>query len=81
MATGAGWISLDMGLILLAIFVFRLRRKVFYFLVLPLLLGYLGYVAAFWNAKGPLAEPARAVRSINDPEGRDVAGRRRWRAR
>ena len=69
----AGWISLDMGLILLAIFVFRLRRKVFYFLVLPLLLGYLGYVAAFWNAKGPLAEPARAVRSINDPEGRDVA--------
>ncbi|MER3420149.1 MAG: hypothetical protein C4290_06320 [Chloroflexota bacterium] len=69
----AGWISLDVGLILLAIFVFRLRRKVFYFLVLPMTLLYLGYVAAFWNAEGPLAEPARAVRSINDPEGRDVA--------
>ncbi len=69
----AGWISLDVGLILLAIFVFRLRRKVFYFLVLPLALIYLGYLAAFWNADGPIAEPARAVRSINDPEGRDVA--------
>jgi hypothetical protein len=67
----AGWVSLDLGLVLIAIFVFRLRRKVFYFLVLPLMVLYIGYLGAFWNASGPIAQPARAIRSINDPEGRD----------
>jgi hypothetical protein len=69
----AGWICLDVGLILMVIFIFRLRRKVFFLLVAPLLLVYVGYLAAFWNADGAIAEPARAVRSINDPEGRDQA--------
>lgn len=69
----AGWISLDIGLILLAIFMFRLKRKGFYLLVLPLGVLYLGYLAAFWNASGPLAQPARAVRSISSPDARDAA--------
>jgi hypothetical protein len=69
----AGWVALDLGLVLIAIFTFRTRRRVFYFCVLPLAVMYLGYLAAFWNAEGPIAQPARAVRSINDPEGRDVA--------
>lgn len=68
----AGWIGLDVGMILLAIFVFRLRRKLFFFVVLPGLVFYVGYLAAFWRAEGPIAQPARAVRSINDPEGRDI---------
>jgi hypothetical protein len=67
----AGWVSLDVGLVLIAIFVFRLRRKVFYFVVLPLCILYVGYLGTFWNASGPIAQPARAIRSINDPEGRD----------
>jgi O-antigen ligase len=54
------------------IFIFRFRRRIFYFLVLPIAIIYVGYLAAFWNADGPIAEPARAVRSINDPEGRDL---------
>ena len=68
----AGWVSLDIGLALLAIFVFRLRRKIFFYAVLPILLVYAGYLVTFWNAEGPIAQPARAVRSINNPEGRDV---------
>lgn len=68
----AGWVSLDVGLILIAIFVFRLRRKAFYFIVLPLLLVYVGYLGVFWNAQGAIAQPARAVRSVNNPEGRDL---------
>lgn len=68
----AGWVSLDVGLVLVAIFVLRLRPKVFCFVVVPLLILYGGYLAAFWNAEGAIAQPARAVRSINDPEGRDV---------
>jgi hypothetical protein len=69
----AGWVTLDAGLALIMIFTFRMKRRVFYFVVLPLLVVYMGYLATFWNASGPIAEPARAIRSINDPEGRDVA--------
>ena len=68
----AGWVSLDIGLVLVAIMIFRVRRKLFAFFVLPLLLLYVGYLGAFWNADGPIAQPARAVRSINSPEGRDL---------
>ncbi|HLZ70676.1 MAG TPA: O-antigen ligase family protein [Dehalococcoidia bacterium] len=75
MLTGrrAGWVGLDVALILLAVFMFRLRRAHFYLLVLPLALIYCGYLVTFWNAQGALAEPARAVRSISDPEGRDLS--------
>jgi len=69
----AGWVSLDIALVLVAIFIFRMKRKVFYYLVLPLCIVYLGYLGAFWNADGAIAQPARAVRSINDPEGRDLS--------
>jgi hypothetical protein len=41
--------------------------------VLPLGLIYLSYLAVFWHASGPIAQPARAVRSINNPEGRDIS--------
>lgn len=60
----AGWIGLDLGLMVVAIFIFRLRRKVFFAVVLPLLVFYAGYVMVFWNAQGTIAQPARAVRSI-----------------
>jgi O-antigen ligase len=56
---------------LLAVFIFRLRRKHFFLIVLPLALVYCGYLGVFWNAQGAIAQPARAVRSISDPEGRD----------
>lgn len=67
----AGWVGLDLSLILLAAFMFRLRRKHFYLLVLPLALLYCGYLGAFWNSEGTLAQPARAVRSISNPNARD----------
>jgi hypothetical protein len=67
----AGWIGLDMGFVLIAIFVFRLKRKVFFFVVLPLMILYMGYLGAFWNASGPLAQPARAVKSVVSPDPRD----------
>ncbi len=69
----AGWVGLDLALILLAVFMFRLRRRHFYLLVLPLTLLYCGYLGAFWNSDGTLAQPARAVRSISDPNTRDQA--------
>lgn len=69
----AGWVGLDLALILLAAFMFRLRRKHFYLLVLPLALLYCGYLGVFWNAQGTLAQPARAVRSISNPDARDQA--------
>jgi O-antigen ligase len=69
----AGWVGLDIGLVLLAIFVFRLRPKIFYFLVLPMMVVYSGYLVSFWNADGAVAQPARAVRSISSPDPRDAA--------
>jgi O-antigen ligase len=32
---------------------------------------YMGYLGAFWNASGPLAQPARAVKSVISPDPRD----------
>jgi hypothetical protein len=67
----AGWVSLDVALLMIAILLFKLRPRLFYIGVLPLLVIYAGYLGAFWNASGPIAQPARAVRSINDPNQRD----------
>ncbi|HZS21202.1 MAG TPA: O-antigen ligase family protein [Pseudonocardiaceae bacterium] len=67
----AGWVGLDLALLLLAAFMFRMRRKHFFLLVLPLTLLYCGYLGVFWNSEGILAQPARAVRSISNPNARD----------
>lgn len=69
----AGWIGLDLGLAVILIFTFRLQRKFFYLIGLPLILVYSGYLGAFWNAQGTLGQPARAVRSIVSPDPRDEA--------
>ena len=69
----AGWVGLDLGIVLLGIFIFRLRQKVFFLVVLPLLFVYAGYLITFWNADGAVAQPARAVRSIVSPDPRDAA--------
>jgi hypothetical protein len=69
----AGWIGLDVALVLVACFMFRMRRKPFWIVVLPLALLYCSYLGVFWNAQGTLAQPARAVRSISDPNSRDQA--------
>jgi hypothetical protein len=69
----AGWIGLDVGMMLILMFAFRLRRKFFYIVGVPLILVYCGYLGAFWNAQGPIAQPARAIKSNFSPDSRDLA--------
>jgi hypothetical protein len=69
----SGWVCLDLGLLLIVAFIFRLRRKVFFFVVCPLAIAYCGYLVVAWNATGVFAQPARAVRSISSPDVRDAS--------
>ncbi|HZU76232.1 MAG TPA: O-antigen ligase family protein [Dehalococcoidia bacterium] len=69
----AGWVGLDMGLGVILVFAFRLRRKFFYLVGVPLLLFYGAYLVAYWNGQGTTAQPARAVRSLSSPDARDAA--------
>ncbi len=69
----ASYIGLVLALGLIFIILFKSNRKLFWMVVPPLAaLGVL-YTIAFWNASGPIAQPARAIRSVIAPvkDGRD----------
>ena len=59
-----GFVVLGVGLVLVAVLLFRTRRDLFLRLA-PVVLVTLGiYVGLFWNGTGTLSEPIRAVRSL-----------------
>jgi hypothetical protein len=68
----AGIFSLIIPFLVLSVVLFMAKRKVFFMISVPLLICGAIYVPLFWNASGPLAQPARAIRSINDPDPRDA---------
>jgi O-antigen ligase len=69
----AGIIVMLVALLALGLIVFTERRKAFFASVVPaLVLGVL-YVALFWNATGVIAQPARAIRSLYEPDPRDAS--------
>jgi hypothetical protein len=49
------------------------HRKAFMLIAVPALVCGAIYLPLFWNASGILAQPARAIRSISDPDPRDAA--------
>lgn len=61
------------GLIVVVIFLLRLRPRLFWIYVPPLALICTLYLAAFWNNTGTLGQPARAVSSQFNPDPRDYA--------
>lgn len=68
----AGIISVIIAFLVVALVLFIVKRKAFILLCVPLLLCGAVYVPLFWNQTGTLAQPARAIRSINDPDPRDA---------
>jgi hypothetical protein len=68
----AGMISVIVAFLVLALMLLVIKRKAFFLLCVPLLVCGAVYIPLFWNASGPLAQPARAIRSINDPDQRDA---------
>jgi hypothetical protein len=69
----AGQISLMVALLASFIVLLFVHRKAFCFIALPVLIAGAIYLPLFWNAGGVLGQPARAVRSITDPDPRDAS--------
>jgi hypothetical protein len=69
----AGFIAILVALAAFAIVLLWTKRKAFFFMMVPLLLGTAVYMPVFWNDTGLIGQPARAVRSITEPDARDAA--------
>jgi hypothetical protein len=69
----ASYIGLAIALALILLVLFKLNRKLFWLIMPPLAVAGMLYTVVFWNASGPLAQPARAIRSVIAPakDGRD----------
>lgn len=60
----AGYITLLLALLLLAIILYVENRRAFLFIVPPVALAGLLYLGAYWNQGGAIAKPAQAVKSV-----------------
>ncbi len=69
----AGYIALLVALLALALVLAVTHRKAFGIVILPLLIGTSIYLPIFWNNTGLLGQPARAVRSLSQPDARDAS--------
>jgi hypothetical protein len=70
----ASYISLILAVLLIFTALHKVRRRLFWFILPPIVLAGMLYTAAFWNSSsGTLGMPARAVRSVIAPVkgGRD----------
>lgn len=70
------WLILFSGLAVLCVLAFaRIERRRPAFIVVAVIVGILGsgYLAAFWEQNGTVAQPARAIRSVIAPDPRDEA--------
>ena len=74
----AGQIAMMIALLaIMAVFLVS-QRKAFFLIAVPLLVAGSVYLPLFWNNTGLLGQPARAVRSITNPDPRDAASNQ-WR--
>lgn len=69
----AGFIALLVAIVALSLVLLVAKRKAFFLLMVPMLLGTAAYMPIFWNDTGLIGQPARAVRSIWQPDARDAA--------
>lgn len=69
----AGFIAMIIGFLVFALILLFKERRAFAIYVVPVLLGAALYFPLFWNATGMLGQPARAVRSLSQPDARDAA--------
>jgi len=70
----ASYIALLLAVALIGVALYKVRRTLFWYIMPPLALLGMIYIAAFWNSSGgTLGMPARAVRSVIAPvkDGRD----------
>jgi hypothetical protein len=69
----AGYICFMLAFVALALVFLFAHRKAFFFIAVPVLVAAAIYLPIFWNASGLIGQPARAVRSLYEPDPRDAA--------
>ena len=69
----AGQVALIMAVLAIFFTFLVVHRKAFFLIAIPALIAGAVYLPLFWNATGMLGQPARAIRSISDPDPRDAA--------
>jgi len=69
----SGIIVLLVGLLVIALVLFIVKRRAFFANALPLLVVAGLFLGLTWNAAGMVGQPARAIRSLYEPDPRDAA--------
>lgn len=69
----AGYIAVIAAFIVLSLVFMMAKRKAFFLFSLPMLIGFAIYLPIFWNNTGLLGQPARAVKSLSQPDPRDAS--------
>lgn len=69
----ASFLTLGVAIALMFIVLLKENRRVFWLIVPPAALFGVMYIAAFWNASGPLAMPVKAVKSVVAEDEADAA--------
>jgi hypothetical protein len=69
----AGYIAVIVAFIAFSLVLLIVRRKAFFLLCVPVLISGAIYVPVFWNDTSLLGQPARAIRSLSEPDPRDAA--------
>jgi O-antigen ligase len=69
----AGYIALMVAFLAFSVIFAVKHRRAFMFMVVPVLIGSAFYLPIFWNNTGLLGQPARAVRSLSEPDARDAS--------
>jgi O-antigen ligase len=69
----SGIIALLAGFLALSIVLLVTKRRAFFFVAVPLALSFVLYLPVFWNSGGITGQPARAVRSLVQPDYRDAS--------
>lgn len=69
----SGIVVLLIGVLVVALVLLVINKKAFFAAVLPGLAALALFLAVTWNAGGLLGQPARALRSLYEPDARDAA--------
>jgi hypothetical protein len=69
----SGYIALMVAFLALALVLLVTRRRAFFLVAVPIIVAGSIYLPLFWNATGLVGQPARAVRSMYEPDPRDAS--------
>jgi hypothetical protein len=69
----AGYIAVMIAFAAFALVLLFAKRRAFFAIAVPIILATAIYMPMFWNNTGTLGQPARAVRSLSQPDSRDAS--------